>query len=491
VRPIISSVRSLATDSPLPPARLLVRFVSACAERRAAAGSERGSLLIEVMVGAVLVAIVSIAIFNGLDGAQATGAKNKARSVQATLAQQDIERMRSIPVTALANLNQSRTVTVARVDYTVVSRTEWVRDSGGVVTCSNDEARADYLKLTSTVTSPATTGSPVIQTGLLTPSLGQLSQSLGTATVRLTGRDGEPKAGVTVTLTGPSSVSVTTNDLGCAVFGYIASGTYTAQVPGHVDMTSDPPAREPLVVYPGKASFGHMEVERPASLRARFVAPVGNVLAPASALAWDKITVKNVNLPGGSKLFTRASRSTTVDATDLFPYTNGVGVYAGSCPANDPSAYRADYFQSSGFGFTPLDPGDTLRSVDVQMPTLRVNVMRQNTGTWDRTQLLVTSLDSGCTVEVHRFTDDHADTTGPYVADLAMPFGRYRICAHTRGRTSATDNRRIDRRYTTTATAGSNPVNPADQDMTTVPPVTNRAIVITTPSASSADGTCF
>jgi hypothetical protein len=462
-------------------------------------------MLVEVMVGAIVLAIAAIAIFNGLDGAQEAGAKNKRRSVQATLAQQDIERLRSIPVTALSNLDQTRTVTVAGVEYTVVSRTDWVRDATGVVTCSNDEAQADYLKLTSTVTSPASTNSPVIETGLLTPALGQLSQSLGTATVRLTDREGDPLVGVTVQLSGPSSVSQATNESGCATFGYITSGTYTASVPGYVDITSNPPASEPLVVYPGKASFGHMEVDRPASLRASFVRPSGTppawTPAWAPSMVWGQITVKNVNLTAGKKPFppTPGSKSTSVDATGLFPYTNGVGVYAGNCAANDPSTYQPDYFQTSGFGFTELDPGDSQRSVQVQMPTLRVTVTRQPSGTpaavptWTRTQVRVTSLDSGCTLEVHELTSNRSTASAaPVVFDLAMPFGSYRVCAHTRGRTSASDSSTINRQYTTKATTGSNPANPADQDLFAVPPpVPNRQITITTPSASSANGTCF
>jgi hypothetical protein len=355
---------------------------------------------------------------------------------------------------------------VAGVEYTVVSRTDWVRDATGVVTCSNDEAQADYLKLTSTVTSPASTNSPVIETGLLTPALGQLSQSLGTATVRLTDREGDPLVGVTVQLSGPSSVSQATNESGCATFGYITSGTYTASVPGYVDITSNPPASEPLVVYPGKASFGHMEVDRPASLRASFVPPVGNTFTPGSAMVWDKITVKNVNLTAGKKLFTRGSRQTSVDATGLFPYTNGVGVYAGDCAANDPSdplgGNQPDYFQTSGFGFTELDPGDSLRSVQVQMPTLRVIVYRTDTSTnFNRAEVELTPLDAGCADKYE--ADQSFSNTRPRVFDLAVPLGQYTVCAATR-----TGNSSTYRQVSTTV------------DLRTVPLVPNRAITLTT-----------
>jgi Tfp pilus assembly protein PilV len=70
-------------------------------------------VLVEVMVGAVVLAIATLAILNGIDGAESARAKNKARSVQASLAQQDIERMRSMPLSQLDNLRQTRTVNVS------------------------------------------------------------------------------------------------------------------------------------------------------------------------------------------------------------------------------------------------------------------------------------------------------------------------------------------------------------------------------------------
>ncbi len=60
------------------------------------------------MIGALILAISTVAVLNGLDGAQKTGRVNKERSVSATLAQQDIERLRSYPITALSNFSQTR-----------------------------------------------------------------------------------------------------------------------------------------------------------------------------------------------------------------------------------------------------------------------------------------------------------------------------------------------------------------------------------------------
>jgi Tfp pilus assembly protein PilV len=484
-------VRSIDPDNRSCRARLRACPAAAFAAVRSRLRSERGSVLVEVLIGSVVVAIATVGVLNGLDGAQQAGAANKARSVKSTLAQQDIERMRSIPITALSNLNQTRPVAVAGVTYTVVSTTQWVSDKNGVVNCSDTNAQADYLKLTSTVTSPGTTSKPVVETGLLTPTVGQLSASSGSATVKLVDRVGAPIAGVSVVLTGASSKSATTNALGCAVFGYIPSGTYTATVNGYVEMDSVPPANEPLVVYPGRASFGQMLVDRPASIRATFVAP-GTSPSWPTPMQWDRITVKNANLVGASKLFVRtAGANTSVDATNLFPFTDGVGVYAGDCPANDPSIYSTNYFNASATrGYTILAPNDNFRALNVEMPTLRVNVARQAISSvipsWTRTQLMVTENDAaaaatGCTDVIYQLTNTRTAAQTPVPMDFAAPFGHYTICASTRGRTSGTSGTTgqtvVDRKITATV------------DMTIVPGTNNRQMTMTTTAATS--GFCF
>ena len=78
--------------------------------------------------------MATTAVLNGIDGAQKTGGRNKARSVAAALAEQDQERMRSMPVVAAVpyiSTPYSRTVKVKGVNYTVVSSAAWATDPGG------------------------------------------------------------------------------------------------------------------------------------------------------------------------------------------------------------------------------------------------------------------------------------------------------------------------------------------------------------------------
>ena len=310
---------------------------------RIAFAAERGSFLVEVMVGAIVLAITTTAVLSGLDGAQDTGRRNKDRSELSTLAQQDLERLRSIPITSLSNYDETRTVRVATVDYTVHSTTEWVRDASGVVSCTDDNTQAEYMKVSSTVTSPASINNPVTETTILTPAPGAFSATAGTAAVLVTDRDGNPRAGVTVALSGAGSYSDSTNSLGCAIFGYIPSGAYTATISGMVAWASDLPATAAATVNPGRTTLIQMEVEPPASLRALFKTPGGTaVVGPDGTLGWNKISVVHSKLPAGIKFFPSATatlKGAAQDATELYPHRDGYGVYAGSCASNNPASW--------------------------------------------------------------------------------------------------------------------------------------------------------
>ncbi len=265
-------------------------------------------MLIEVMVGAIVLAIATAAVLDGIDGAQDTGRRNKERSVSATLAQQDIERLRAMPVTALSNFTQTRNVDMAGVLYTVASRTDWVRDASGVVSCTDDSTQAEYLKIVSTASSPASSDFPVSETTLLTPPPGAFSANVGTAAVKLTDRLGKPLSGVTVRLSGPQSLTGTTNDLGCAIFGHIPTGDYSAEAPtGYVSWPGEVPATSSVTVGAGKTNLTNMEIEEPGSLKAIFKVPAGPAQfdnpPPVAARA---ISVAHAKLPGGFKVFRAA-----------------------------------------------------------------------------------------------------------------------------------------------------------------------------------------
>lgn len=388
---------------------------------RSALSSEQGSLLVEVLVGALVLALATFAVLSGLDGAQATGRANKERSVSSTLAQQDIERLRAYPITALSNFTQTRTVNVAGVSYSVQSETEWIRDASGVLNCTDDSAQADYLKISSTVRSPAQS-TPVKEVSLLTPAAGTFSATAGTLVVKVTDRNSEVLSGVSVTLSGAGSYSDTTNSEGCAIFGFIPAGDYDVDVPGRVSWGGDNSSTSQATVVAAKTTLKPLEVDFPASLRAHLMKPNG------TAATWNNIQVANAK---GIRDFPVATPAATIDAAGLFPFLDGYGVYAGTCAKNNPALWDSNYFTTSGKGFVILNPGDSLEDVNVEMGELTVHVNNSSGANQSGARVTIRQGDSGsgCNQDLLMVTPQVTDATGNAVA--VLPMGTYRICVST------------------------------------------------------------
>jgi type II secretory pathway pseudopilin PulG len=444
--------------------------------------SQHGSVLVEVLVGTILLALSTAAILDGLDGAQETGRKNRDRSAAATLAQQDLERMRALPPTVLADLDQTRTVTVASVPYTVVSRTSWIRDASGEVTCTTDETDAEYLKLSSTVTSPASTDAPVTATSLLTPPPGALGANKGTATVKLTDRDGEPLDGISVDLdqdSGTGFENHTTNEVGCAIFPFIDAGEWTAEVDGGlVTWSGEAPAESPVTVAALKTSLTQLELDVPASLRAQFVTPEG------AAATWKSISVANAKLPSGVRTFTSATAGASRDATSLFPFHDGYGVYAGTCKANNPAQWDPDYFETSGgVGFASLDPGELLEPVQVVVPQIQITVTRSGAG-FSQARVYVKERDTSlqCTAVIDNVTGTASGSNSytSYAFTVPVPFGNYEVCAATR----TTSNNSWRRKLTSTSA-------PLHRNMTTTAlAIANKSVALDSTGSGSTSNQC-
>ena len=229
------------------------------------------------------------------------------------------------------------------------------------------------------------------ETTLLTPAPGAFSATTGTAAVLLTDRDGQPLAGSTVTLSGPGIFSDTTNSAGCAIFGYIPAGAYTAQVSGGVTWASQLPGhRSGHRSPPAAPAWWPIEVEPPGSLRARF-------MTRSAPQHLEPHHGRSREAPGRLQGLPRRQRATakfgTLDATDLFPHHDGYGVYAGSCELNNPAFWDSDYYHPGGPGYIELDPADNLKSVDVLMPSLRMSVTK-TTSVARRVRVTVTQIDA-------------------------------------------------------------------------------------------------
>ncbi len=226
-------------------ARLTVRRL--IAERLRALGAEDGFGIIEVMVSAIIVVIISLSTFAAIDAAGRTADSNRSRSAAASLAQDDLERLRSKKITELAALNispETRSVSVDGEAYTVQSKGEYVAGTAGSDNCASDDEAPKYLKITSTVTWPNMgTVKPVVANSLRATPSGTIGD-FGSLAVDINDRNGAGQAGISVTITpdataaanGGVTTTATTNAKGCILFGYIATGRYTVSFakPGYV-----------------------------------------------------------------------------------------------------------------------------------------------------------------------------------------------------------------------------------------------------------------
>src|SRR3978361_1098506 len=173
---------------------------------------QEGFAMIEAVVAAVVLMIVSIGVLMGLDAAQRSSGREKARSVAAALTEQDQERLRSFRAIDLDNYDVTRTVTVNKVKYTVNSQADWVRDStGGTQSCNNSLTQADYMRVTSTTTSGLINSPipPIKMSSLVAPPVGAFGANQGTLGVQVNNRDGAGLQGKMVTITGPSPSTAT------------------------------------------------------------------------------------------------------------------------------------------------------------------------------------------------------------------------------------------------------------------------------------------
>ena len=95
---------------------------------------EQGGVgLIEVIVSAAVLALASLAVLAGIEGAQNSAGRERARSVASSLAERDQERLRSLQFDTLDSYSTTPPpATQAIVDgvpYTITSATTWQTDS--------------------------------------------------------------------------------------------------------------------------------------------------------------------------------------------------------------------------------------------------------------------------------------------------------------------------------------------------------------------------
>ncbi|MEA2232646.1 MAG: hypothetical protein QOD83_2462 [Solirubrobacteraceae bacterium] len=396
----------------------------ASAHQRPNGRREDGWIIVEVVWSALILLIVVSAVLTALNTSTAASGLSRSRSVATTLAEQDQERLRSYRAVDLSNFYETRTVGLGARTYFVTSLTEWVRDSNGEpVSCTNGTVNADYLLVSSSVTSPTLAGRTARIRTLFAPPVGSFGPTQGTLAVKLEDYLAAPVPNVDVAITGPDSALLPTNGLGCAIFGYIPAGSYNVALdkPGWVDAAGTTQVTKSGTVTGGNVNAITLQYDRAAQIAVTFDTAAAGAAAASSSSA-TSITVANSGVPpSGERRFTSSTRQSTINATGLFPFSSGYAVYAGSCPGANPQADDPAYFQSHP-GFVQTSPAGSYAAT-VRVPAINLAVTRLGLPV-QGAHVVLTATGAGCSERTVATTG-----AGGALVQPGMPFGTYSVCA--------------------------------------------------------------
>ncbi len=407
----------------------------------------RGFAMIEAIAAAALLAIVALGVLKGLDTAQHSSGREKARSVAAALTEQDQERLRSFRAVDLANYDESREIEIEinKVKYTITSRVDWVRDStGGTQSCNNSATQADYMRITSITESSLinTPIPPVKMSSLVAPPVGAFGNNQGTLGIQVNNAAGKGVEGMPVTIAGPSTLTNSTNSAGCAIFAYVPIGNYTASVDsaGWVDKGGNQKSSVGATVSQGTVNVKTLSYDEAASVDVKFdTEKLDN--STDSTVTSTQLAAANAGVPSGPfspfaglRVYKPAAAANVITATGLFPFTDGYGLYGGGCPGADPTRNDPDYYTVYPGAFVDVEPGEASPQVTVRLPSINLRVLHNalplTAAERPYTKIVVTSRSTNCS-EKFTYPAPAVNTTG-YLPNSALPFGNYDVCVESR-----------------------------------------------------------
>jgi type II secretory pathway pseudopilin PulG len=216
---------------------------------RRQAGSEEGFTIIEMLVSALLVAVIAAGLTLALIGSAHVTGLQRDESEADALAQQDQERLKGMSADQLSALGSStRQVTLGTTGATgtigapnsdggetgttfnVISSAAFVNSSGSATCSASGTSSAAYYKATSNVwwgtpnasdTGPVNTNDEVQAQSVITPPVG------GVLVVQVDDQTGAGLSGAQVAASGSDYASGTTDSNGCVVLAGLEEGSYT------------------------------------------------------------------------------------------------------------------------------------------------------------------------------------------------------------------------------------------------------------------------
>lgn len=310
-----------------------------------------GFTLVETLAAMIVFAILAVSVAGViLNGFELTKS-NASRSTAANLASQQIEAARSVPPASIPDgMTVTGTPIVNGIRYQVAQTANVVAESSTSSLCtgtgSATGASLAYKLVTVTVTWPSMGRvQPVRQDTLLSLGVAGYDKTKGIAAVGVTGADGRPVSGVTVTL-GPSGTPRVTGVDGCAVFTGLTPGSYSAKVDqdGFVTPAGSRASSTTFTVAADSVVRVPMAYDRVGALAMALVGPAGLVPPPNLSM-----TLASAGFSPTSRTFLDCASVSTAPydcvsgsprtASRLWP--GSYDVKPGACPVDDTSAAQA------------------------------------------------------------------------------------------------------------------------------------------------------
>jgi prepilin-type N-terminal cleavage/methylation domain-containing protein len=307
---------------------------------RARLASERGFTLIEVLVSALLVVLISAAVAEGLITSSDFTGYTRNHSQADVVAQQDQERMKAMSDEQLTALHQTRTVSLNNTQYTVASTATFLDATGGSSCTSKGTA---YFKLTSNVSWSGVVGGAgksVTEESVITRSLA------GTLVATVNDQTATPLSGVNIGATGQTTnytAGAITDQNGCVAFAGLPSDSFTLTYTdlGFVDVNGLSSPTQTQVVNQTSTAAANTEVMGQAGT----VAPTfqaensSHTVIPANGYELSYYGSGNGNKMSAFKTVgSQTSYAASLSGTSLFPfwspsttYNNNYQLWAGAC----------------------------------------------------------------------------------------------------------------------------------------------------------------
>ncbi len=350
---------------------------SRAVEALAAEGrSESGVTLIEVVISAVLVAVIAIATLTGFDAAGRATGDERSHNQATLLAGEDEERLRSLGAEKLGQLgSETRPITENGTNYKVESSARFVSASKESFTCESSGGGADYIQTTSTVTWPGLGTREAVKQSSIVAIPGSTAML-----VKVVNQNNEPVEGATVTVSGAvTNASQTTPQAGCVIFGALADKkvNVTATKPNWVNVNGETePAAKEVTLSATSLTSVEFKIAEPGSIAVEFVSN-GSSVGVKSDTFFALQTGASGPFIGGKP----ESYGATASLSGLFPFVtvgkppteNPYKIWAGDCEANSPEKVAGITAEKA-----QVEPG-SVTTKKVEVPPLNVTVYKGTT----------------------------------------------------------------------------------------------------------------